>query len=137
MRTMIFEKAILDLVDPTAASYMLFIEAIVVIIEAAVIYSLLERALAKAFISSICANFVTALLSFFYLIFSIEETFTTYLKVVLVAIVPLVINILVEAGILRLFYAEAPLKRVLKTSVVMNIASYALVIIDRLHLLTS
>ncbi|MEM4246693.1 MAG: hypothetical protein QW390_05305 [Candidatus Bathyarchaeia archaeon] len=65
---MIFEKAILDLVDPTAASYMLFIEAIVVIIEAAVIYSLLERALAKAFISSVCANFVTALLSFFYLI---------------------------------------------------------------------
>lgn len=134
---MFFEKAVLDLIVPTTFFSTLFLEVIVIVIEAIVIYFLLEKSLVKAFISSTCTNFVTGVLSLFYLLFSIEPSFPLYSKVILIVIMPLLINIFIEAGILKFFYGKVTMQRILKVSVVMNLASYLFILINILPLLTS
>jgi|YelNatPaOPRAMG01_1025707.scaffolds.fasta_scaffold12567_7 hypothetical protein len=134
---MLAEKAFLDIIVPTTTWYMIFLELIVIVIEAVFIYFLLERVAAKAFLSSFCANFITGILSIIYLIFSVEASYPFYLKLILAVIVPLVVNILVEAAILRLFYRYRTVKRILGTSMVMNLASYVLIVINIMPLLAS
>ena len=134
---MFAEKVILDLVNPINISLVLFLEVIVVIIEAIIIYFLLEKRWIKAFTSSITANFITGILSLFYLFFSIDASTSLYMKAVLVIVLPLIINILIEAGILRLFFSKMDKRQILKTSAVMNIASYVLMIINIIPLLMS
>ena len=133
---MLAEKVILDLVNPVNASLVLLLEVIVVIIEAIIIYFLLEKGWAKAFFSSITANFITGILSLFYLLFSIDASASVYMKIVLVIVLPLIINILIEAGILRLFYSKVDKRQILKTSLVMNLASYVLIILNIMPLLS-
>lgn len=134
---MFAEKVILDLVNPINASVVLFLEVLVVIIEAIIIYFLLEKGWGKAFISSITANFITGILSLFYLLFSIDASTSVYMKAILVMVIPLIINILIEAGVLRLFFSKVDKRQILKTSVVMNIASYVLMIINVIPFLMS
>ncbi len=133
---MFTEKVILDLVNPINASLILFLEVLVVIIEAIIIYFLLEKGWGKAFISSITANFVTGILSLFYLLFSIDASTSLYMKVILVMVIPLIINIVIEAGILKLLFSKVDKRQILKTSIVMNIASYLLVVINMMPFLT-
>jgi hypothetical protein len=132
---MFTEKVILDLVNPINASLILFLEVLVVIIEAIIIYFLLEKRWGKAFISSITANFITGILSLFYLLFAIDTSTALHMKVILVIIIPLIINILIEAGVLRLFFSKVDKRKILKTSIVMNLASYVLIIINMMPLL--
>ena len=132
---MFAENVILDLVNPINASLILFLEVLVVIIEAIIIYFLLEKRWGKAFISSITANFVTGILSLFYLLFSVDAVTSLYVTVILVIIIPLIINIVIEAGILRLFFSKVDMRKILKTSIVMNVASYVLIIINIMPLL--
>jgi hypothetical protein len=132
---MFTEKVLLDLVNPINASLILFLEVLVVIIEAIIIYFLIEKGWGKAFVSSITANFITGILSLLYLLFSIDASASLYLKVILVIIIPLIINIVIEAGILRLFFSNVNKRKILKTSVVMNIASYVLIIVNMMPLL--
>ena len=134
---MFAEKVILDLVNPINASVVLFLEVLVVIIEAIIIYFLLEKGWGKAFISSITANFITGILSLFYLLFSIDTSTSLYMKAILVIVIPLIINIVIEAGILRFFFSKVDKRQILKTSVVMNIASYGLMVINIMPLLMS
>jgi hypothetical protein len=109
----------------------------VIIIEAVIIFLLLEKAAVKAFVSSLGANLVTGILSVFYLLFSVDPSFPLSLKVILAVIAPLVFNIFIEAGVLRLFYRKVDSKRLLKVSAVMNLASYVLVVINVMPLLAS
>ncbi|MEM2902491.1 MAG: hypothetical protein QXO32_07180 [Candidatus Bathyarchaeia archaeon] len=131
------EKVFLDLIVPTTTWYTIFLELIVIIIEAVFIYFLLEKALTKAFLSSFTANFITGILSAIYLIFSIDVSYPLYSKLILAFIIPLMINILVEAAILRLFYRNKGMKRILKTSLIMNLASYVFIALNIMPLLTS
>ena len=135
MLTLIVKKIFLDIIASTTIWYMIFLELIVIVIEAAFIYFLLEKAVAKAFLSSFCANFITGILSIIYFIFFIEA-YPFYLKLILMVIVPLMVNILVEAAILKLFYRYRTVKRILGTSIVMNLASYILIVINIVPLLT-
>ncbi|MBS7645374.1 hypothetical protein KEJ44_04960 [Candidatus Bathyarchaeota archaeon] len=130
------EKVFLDLFVPTDMFYTLFLEFIVIVIEAVFIYFLLEKAVGKAFLSSLGANFITGVLSAIYLVFSIDYSHPFYSRLILAVIVPLVVNILVEAGILKLFYKDKTMKRILKTSVVMNLASYIFIVLNIMPLLT-
>ena len=59
MLTLIAKKIFLDIIASTTIWHMIFLELIVIVIEAAFIYFLLEKAAAKAFLSSFCANFIT------------------------------------------------------------------------------
>ncbi|MEM2122816.1 MAG: hypothetical protein QXE79_04185 [Candidatus Bathyarchaeia archaeon] len=130
------EKAFLDLFVPMDILYTLFLELIVIIIEAVFIYFLLEKAAAKAFLSSLSANFITGILSAIYLVFSVDYSYPFYSKLILAVIVPLVVNILVEAAILKLFYRDKTMRRILKTSMAMNFASYIFIIMNIMPLLT-
>jgi hypothetical protein len=134
---MFFEKAFFDLINPVTVSSVFLIEVAVIIIEAVIIFLLLEKAAVKAFVSSLGANLVTGILSVFYLLFSVDPSFPLSLKVILAVIAPLVFNIFIEAGVLRLFYRKVDSKRLLKVSAVMNLASYVLVVINVMPLLAS
>ena len=110
-----------------------FLELIVVLLESAVIYLLLMRKAVRAFAASFSANLVTSLLSVFYLLLPREFISNLVLSVV----IALLINILLEAGVLRLFCRDVNFKKILKISTVMNIASYAIVIYEYLYLVGS
>ena len=122
-----FGSILIDLVGPMIVSYLLVFEFLAVILEAAVIYLLLEKRAAKAFVSSFSANLVTGLLNVVYLFF-----FWIYVSVYpqrfIVLAVALLINILVEAWILRFIYRSTDMKKILKASVIMNLASYAILV---------
>ncbi|MEM2882454.1 MAG: hypothetical protein QXU06_00895 [Candidatus Bathyarchaeia archaeon] len=132
---MFHEKTFLDLTVPTTMWHMLFLELTVIAIEAAFIYFLLERSAGKALVSSLIANFITGILGAIYLIFSIEPHHPLYSKFILAIIAPLVINILLEAAVLRLFYRSAAARRILGASALMNLASYGLIAINLMPLL--
>jgi len=125
--TVLFGSILIDLVGPMIVSYLLVFEFLAVILEAAVIYLLLEKRAAKAFVSSFSANLVTGLLNVVYLFF-----FWIYVSVYpqrfIVLAVALLINILVEAWILRFIYRSTDMKKILKASVIMNLASYAILV---------
>jgi hypothetical protein len=123
--TVLFGSILIDLVGPMIVSYLLVFEFLAVILEAAVIYLLLEKRVAKAFVSSFSANLVTGLLNVVYLfIFWID--FSAYPQRIIVLAVALLINIPVETLILRFFYRSTDIKKILKVSAIMNLASYAI-----------
>ena len=137
----LFEKLFLDLVDPFLVPSVLILEALVIIIEAVVIFFLMERRAPKALAASFSANLLTGLLSIVYFFFPLEfgfaysrigeEAFTLNESiVVLILVFGLIVNILVEAGVLKLFYRTAGTRKIFKVSTVMNIISYALVILN-------
>jgi hypothetical protein len=130
----LFEKLFLDLVDPFLVPGVVVFEAIVVLIEAVVIFFLLERSLGKALLASLIANLVTGALSVIYLLFS-WEALSTYTRFGFMLIVALVVNIVVETIVLKiLFFRATKLSRLIGVSVVMNLASYAIVILYFLYL---
>ena len=114
----------------------LFLELIVILLESAVIYLLLMRRAARAFAASFTANLVTSLLSVFYLLLP-HEFVSTYPNLILSVVTALLINILLEAGVLRHFYRGVSFKKILKISTVMNVASYAIVIYEYLYIVGS
>ena len=131
---MLLEKLFLDLVDPFLVPGVVVFEAIVVLIEAVVIFFLLERSLGKALLASLIANLVTGALSVIYLLFS-REALSTYTRFGFMLIVALVVNIVVETIVLKiLFFRATKLSRFIGVSVVMNLASYAIVILYFLYL---
>lgn len=113
-----------------------FLELIVVLLESAVIYLLLMRRAARAFAASFTANLVTSLLSVFYLLLP-REFVSTYSNLALSVVTALLINILLEAGVLRHFYRGVSFRKILKISTVMNVASYAIVIFEYMYLVGS
>lgn len=121
-----FEEFLLDVVNPLLVPSVLLFEALVVIIEAVIIFFLLERRLGKAVGASLIANLVTGFLSLLYFLIPSEISPFMYPDLVLLYAVPLIVNILVETGVLRLFYKAANLGRILGVSVVMNVATYGL-----------
>jgi hypothetical protein len=129
-----FEKLFLDLVDPFLVPGVVVFEAIVVLIEAVVIFFLLERNLGKAFLASFSANLVTGALSVIYLLFS-WEALSTYTRFGSMLIVALAVNIVIEASVLKiLFFKATKVRRLVGVSAVMNLASYTLVILYFLYL---
>jgi hypothetical protein len=127
MKITLFGNIVLDVIGPLSAPPMIYFEIVAVILEAVIIYFLLVKEAVKAFVASFTANLVTGLLNIVYLIFFWIDV-STYPRNILVMAVPLLINILVEAGILRSFYKTMSTKKILKVSAIMNIASYALLI---------
>ena len=131
------EKLFLDLVDPLLVPGVVVFEAIVVLIEAVVMFFLLERNLRKALVASFSANLVTGVLSIVYLLFS-WATISTTQRFASMIVAALLINMLVEAAVLRLlFFRAVDMKKLLKVSAVMNLASYAILIIYFLYLFAS
>jgi len=131
------EKLFLDLVDPLLVPGVVVFEAIVVLIEAVVIFFLLERNLRKALVASFSANLVTGVLSIVYLLFS-WATISTTQRFASMIVAALLINMRVEAAVLRLwFFRAVDMKKLLKVSAVMNLASYAILIIYFLYLFAS
>jgi len=118
---------LLDVVNPVLVPSVLLFEALVVIIEAFIIFFLLERRLGKAFVASLAANLTTGLLSFLFFLIP-SEISPSYSDLGLVYVIPLIINILVETGVLRYFYRVASMKRILGVSVIMNVATYGLLL---------
>ena len=132
MNLLTLENIFLDLVDPfTVLSVPLF-EAAVIIIEALIIYFLLEKKGVKAFVSSLSANLITGLLILFYPFFL--ETSSMPTTLVFIILLPLLINILVESGVLKLFYKSIDTMKILKVSALMNLASYAILMINFMYL---
>lgn len=117
----------LDVVNPLLVPSVLLFEAFVVIIEAFIIFFLLERRLGKAFVASLGANLTTGLLSFLYFLIPSEILFS-YSDLGLVYVIPLIVNILVETGVLRRFYRGVSMKRILGISAIMNVATYELLL---------
>jgi hypothetical protein len=113
-----------DLVNPFQVSSVALVEALVVVIEAILLYLFLARKIGKAFAASFCANLVTGLLSIFYFIFTPKEGGSTYSSLTLSVVLPLVINVLLESLVLRLFYRNVNLGKILKVSTIANIVSY-------------
>jgi hypothetical protein len=91
----------------------------------------LERNLSKAFAASFVANLLTGLLSLLFFLFPFNAE---YQSLVLVIVFSLIVNILLEAGVLRLLYKTVTLGRVFKASTVMNVASYAIVILNFVYI---
>ena len=122
-----FGSILVDLVGPMIASYLLIFEFLAVLLEAAIIYLLLEKKATKAFISSFSVNLVTGLLNIVYFfVFWIDVS--TYPQNIIILLIALLINILVEAGILKRFYKSTDTKKILKVSAIMNLASYAILV---------
>jgi len=101
----------------------------------------MERRAAKAFAASFSANLLTGLLSIVYFFFPMEfgfaysrigeEAFALQEStVVLILIFGLIVNILVEAGVLKLFYRTTGTRKIFKVSTVMNMISYAIVVLN-------
>ncbi len=118
-----------DLVNPFQVSSVLLVEALVIVIEAVLLYLLLARQIGKAFGASFSANLVTGLLSIFYFVFSSIEVESTYSKLTFSVVFPLMINVLVEVVVLRLFYRNVNLSKIFKVSAVVNIVSYTLLVV--------
>ena len=131
IHALVMDKVVLDLVDPLLVPSILFFEALVILIEALVIFFLLERNLSKALAASFVANLLTGLLSLLFFLFPFNAE---YQSLVLVIVFSLIVNILLEAGVLRLLYKTVSLGRVFKTSTIMNVASYAIVILNFLYI---
>jgi hypothetical protein len=128
--SLLFEKIFLDLVDPFLLSFPLLTEGAVVILETIVIFYLMEKHLARAFVVSVCANLLTGLLSIVYLFtpFGFARTATLILTLAL----GLCVNILVEAGVLKLFYRTTSTARIFGVSTVMNVISYSIIVFNYL-----
>jgi hypothetical protein len=132
-----FERLFLDIVDPFLLPSVWILEGLAVIVEAVVIFFLMERRAAKAFAASFTANLLTGLLSILFLFFPLEFGFA-YLftprsfepTVVLILVSGLIISILLEAGVLKLFYRTARVGKILKVSTVMNLISYVIVVLN-------
>jgi hypothetical protein len=130
-----FERLFLDIVDPFLLPSVWIIEALVIIVEAVVIFFLMERRASKAFAASFTANLLTGLLSIVFLFFPLEFGFTYIFTleepiVAFILVSGLIINILVEAGVLKLFYRRASAAKIFKVSTVMNLISYAIVVLN-------
>ncbi|MCX6660530.1 MAG: hypothetical protein NTX81_09210 [Candidatus Bathyarchaeota archaeon] len=117
----------LDVVNPLLVPSVLLFETLVVIIEAFIIFFLLERRLGKAFVASLAANLTTGLLSFLYFLIP-SEISSSYSDLGLVYVIPLIVNILVETGVLRYFYRGVSMNRILGVSAIMNVATYGLLL---------
>jgi hypothetical protein len=131
---LLFENLFLDLVDPFLVPGVVVFEGIVVLIEAAVIFFLLERNLGRALLASFSANLVTGALSVIYLLFS-WDALSTYTGLGFTLIAALVVNIVVETSVLKiLFFKTTKLRRLIGVSAVMNLASYSIVILYSLYL---
>ena len=117
----------LDVVNPLLVPSVLLFETLVVIIEAFIIFFLLKRRLGKAFVASLAANLTTGLLSFLYFLIP-SEISSSYSDLGLAYVIPLIVNILVETGVLRYFYRGASMKRILGVSAIMNVATYGLLL---------
>ena len=135
-RCLLVGSVFLDLVDPLMVPSVLFFELIVVLLESAVIYLLLMRKAVRAFAASFSANLVTSLLSVLYLLLP-RAFVSTYSNLALSVVTALLINILLEAGVLRHFCRGVSFKKILKISTVMNVASYAIVIYEYLYIVGS
>ena len=122
---MFFHEFLLDVVNPLLVPSVLLFEAFVVIIEAFIIFFLLERRLGKTFAASLAANLITGLLSLLYFLMP-SEISSSYSDLALAFVIPLIVNMLVEAGVLRFFYRAASVRRILGTSAVMNVVTYGL-----------
>jgi hypothetical protein len=139
--SLFFEKLFLDLVDPFLIWFPLLTEGAVVILETVVIFYLMERRLARAFVASLCANLLTGVLSTVYLFFPLElgaaratigeDVFTMQPSaLILILAFGLCVNILVEAGVLKLFYRTRSTGRIFEVSTVMNVISYSIIIFN-------
>ena len=100
----------MDLVNPFLVPSVLILEALVIIVEAVIVFFLMERRAAKAFAASFSANLLTGLLSIVYFFFPLEfgfaysrigeDAFTLQEStVILILVFGLMINMLVEAGV--------------------------------------
>ena len=125
---MLLDEFLLDVVNPLLVPSVLLFEALVVIIEAFIIFFLLERRLGKAFAASLAANLITGLLSLLYFLIP-SETSPLYADPALAYVIPLIVNILVEAGVLRFFYRTMRVRRILGVSAVMNVVTYGLLLL--------
>ena len=123
-----FGNIVLDLVGPLIVSSILFFEAVAVILEAVIIYFLLEREAVKAFVASFSANLVTGLLNIIYL-FIFWQDVSVYTRKAVVMTVALLINILVEALVLKRFYKTIDNRKILGVSTLMNLASYGILLL--------
>jgi small-conductance mechanosensitive channel len=120
---------LLDLVNPILVPSVLLFEGTVVVVEAIVIFLMLERNLGKAFAASFTANLVTGALSAIYILFLWGGTHA-YPQLVFMFVVGLLVNIFVETGILKLsFFKEIEVRRLLKVSMVMNVVSYGILVL--------
>jgi hypothetical protein len=124
---------LLDLVNPILVPLVLLFEGTVVVVEAIVIFLMLERNLGKAFAASFTANLVTGALSAIYILFSWGRTHA-YPQLVFMFVVGLLVSIFVETGTLKLsFFKEIEVRRLLKVSMIMNIASYGILVLYFVH----
>ena len=128
--SLLFEKLILDLVDPFLISFPLLTEGAVVILETVVIFYLMEKRLTRAFVASLCANLLTGGLSIVYLFFPLELGFARTTTSILILAFGLCVNILVEAGVLKLFYRTRSTGRIFVVSTVMNVISYSIIVFN-------
>ncbi|MBS7651057.1 MAG: hypothetical protein QXN62_06680 [Candidatus Bathyarchaeia archaeon] len=116
-----------DLVGPLITSFIILFEVFAVLVEAALIYLLLEKKAAKALTSSFIVNLVTGLLNLVYFFFSWADI-STYHQNIIIFAVALLINILVEASILKYLYKPINVKKILKVSTIMNLASFIILV---------
>lgn len=123
-------KVVLDVVNPFLVPSVLLFEVIVVIIEAAVIYFLLERSVRTALLASFTANLISGILSIFYFLFPMGTVSALASRLGLMLAVGLVVNVLVETGVLKaLFFKSTDFRKLFKASTIMNLASYAILIL--------
>ena len=125
---MLFGNIILDLVGPLIVSSILFFEVVAVMLEAVIIYFLLEREAVKAFVASFSANLITGLLNIIYL-FIFWQDVSIYTRKAAVMTVALLINILVEALVIKRFYKTVDNRKILGVSTLMNLASYGVLLL--------
>lgn len=125
---MLFGNIILDLVGPLIVSSILFFEVVAVMLEAVIIYFLFEREAVKAFVASFSANLVTGLLNIIYLFVFWQDVSIYSIKAVVMT-VALLINILVEALVIKRFYKTVDNRKILGVSTLMNLASYGVLLL--------
>ena len=123
-----FGNIVSDLVGPLIVSSILFFEAVAVVLEAVIVYFLLEREAVKAFVASFSANLITGLLNIIYL-FIFWQDVSIFTRKAVVMTVALFINILVEALVLKLFYKTIDNRKILGVSTLMNLASYGILLL--------
>jgi len=80
---------------------------------------------------------VTWLLSFSYPFFRSKILSFTNSNLFYLTVIPLAIIVLIEAGVLRPFYKAANVRKVLMVSTTMNLASYAIVLVNLVYLFGS
>ncbi|MBS7626986.1 hypothetical protein KEJ51_08165, partial [Candidatus Bathyarchaeota archaeon] len=82
---------------------------------------------AKALTSSFIVNLATGLLNLVYFFFFWADI-STYYQNIIIFTVALLINILVEASILKYLYKPVNVKKILKVSTIMNLASFIVLV---------